>query len=130
MGIVHIVAAGPGRIVGRHILVELVDIAVVGVAFQQCLVVADIHFAEYTAAAVDSTAFAGRFGRMEVVVREHDCMAVRRCTDSTAEEDYTHWIQGVVDTVVAAMTMDKVLAQDSVPPARAERIYSWPGMGK
>ena len=79
---------------------------------------------ECTAAAVDSTAFAGRFGRMEVVVKEHDCMAMCRRIDSTVEEDYTHWIQGVVDTVVAAMTSDKVLAQGSAPPARAERIYS------
>ena len=34
MGIVHIVVAGPGLgIAGGHILVEFVDIAVVGVVF-------------------------------------------------------------------------------------------------
>ena len=80
-----------------------------------------IHFVKYRAAAVDSTALAGRFERVEVVVKEHDCMVVCRRIDLTAEEDYTHWIQGVVDT---AMTLDKVLAQDSAPPARVERIYS------
>jgi hypothetical protein len=88
-------------------------------------VVADyIHSVKYRAAAVDSTAVAGRFERMELVVKEQDCMAMCRRIDSTAEEDYTHWIQGVVDTVAAVMTLDKVLAQDSAPPARAERIYS------
>ena len=84
-----------------------------------------IHSVKYRAAAVDSTALAGRFERMEVVVKEQDCMAMCRRIDSTAEEGYTHWIQGVVgDTVVAAMTLDKVLAPDSAPPARAERICS------
>ena len=83
-----------------------------------------IHSVKYRAAAVDSTALAGGFERMEVVVKEQDCMAMCRRIDSTAEEDYTHWIQGVVDTVVAAMTLGKVLAPDSAPPARAERIYS------
>jgi hypothetical protein len=88
-------------------------------------VVADyIHSVKHRAAAVDSTALAGRFERMEVVVKEQDCMAMCRRIDSTAEEDYTHWIQSVVDTVVAAVTLDKVPAQDSAPPARAERIYS------
>jgi hypothetical protein len=88
-------------------------------------VVADyIHSVKYRAAAVDSTAVAGRFERMELVVKEQDCMAMCRRIDSTAEEDYTHWIQSVVDTVVAAVTLDKVPAQDSAPPARAERIYS------
>jgi hypothetical protein len=61
---------------------------------------------------------------MEVVLKEHDCVAMCRRIDSTAEEDYTQWIQSVVDTVVAAMTLDKVLARDSAPPARTERIYS------
>lgn len=84
-----------------------------------------IHSVRYRAAAVDSTALAGRFERMEVVVEEQDCMAMCRRIDSTAEEDYTHWIQDVVDTVVAGKTLDKVLAPDSAPPARAERIYSW-----
>ena len=79
---------------------------------------------KYGAAAVDSTALAGRFERMEVVMKEHDCMAMCRRIDSTAGEDYTHWMQGVMDTVVAATMLDKVLAPDSAPPARAERIYS------
>ena len=83
-----------------------------------------IHSVKYRAAAVDSTALAGRFERMEVVVKEQDCMAMCRRIDSTVEEDYTHGIQGVVDTVVAAMTLDKVLEPDSAPPAPAERIYS------
>lgn len=82
------------------------------------------HFVKDRAAAVDSTVFAGRFGRMEVVVKVHDYVAMRRRIDSTAEEDYTRWIQGVADTAVAAMTLDKGPAQDSAPPARAERICS------
>jgi environmental stress-induced protein Ves len=102
------VVAGPGLgIASGHILVEFVDIA------------------------VDSTALAGRFERMEVVVKRQDCMAMCRRIDSTAEEDCTHWTQSVVDTVVATATLDKVLAQDSAllaqdsaPPVRAERIYS------
>lgn len=83
-----------------------------------------IHLVKDRVAAVDSTVFAGRFVRMEVVVKAHDYVAMCRRMDSTAEEDYTRWIQGVVDTAVAAMTLDKVLAQDSAPPARAERICS------
>ena len=82
------------------------------------------HFVKDRAAAVDSTVFAGRFGRLEVVVKVHDCVAMPRRIESTAEEEYTRWIQGVVDTAVAAMKLDKVLAQDFAPPAQAERICS------
>ena len=57
-------------------------------------------------------------------MKVHDYVAMCCRIDSTAEEDYTRWIQGVVDTAVVAATVDKVLAQDSAPPARAERICS------
>lgn len=85
------------------------------------MVAGHIHSVKYRATAVDSTALADKFERTEVVVKEHDCMGMCRRIDSTAEEDYTNWM---VDTVVAAMTSDKVLAPDSAPPARGERIYS------
>ena len=114
--------AGPVRgIAGPHILVEVVE-----VLLHRHFVVADrTRCVEDTAVAVDSTAVAGKVGRMAVVVKVRVYMAMRRRTDSTAEGHYTCWSQDVTGVVVVAMTWDTVLVQDSGPPGRAEKIYSW-----
>jgi hypothetical protein len=70
------VVAGPVlRIAGRHILVE---------------VRLRTHSAEDAGVAVDSTAVAGSSGWTEVVATIQVCMAMRRHTDSTAQEDYIY----------------------------------------